>query len=102
MTDWLPIDGYPHHQVSADGRRVRSVDRIDGLGRVWRGQELKLFDPQPVDDTTAAKVRAGGGGPRCTIAYGKRRESFYPRRYVKQLAAVGDGEDRPTTSRNAT
>ncbi|MGV0796369.1 hypothetical protein ABQF26_05355 [Mycolicibacterium elephantis] len=85
--EWVQVPGFPHHQVSADGLRVRSLDRIDRLGRFRRGRELKLFDPRPVDGTTAAKVRAGGGGPRCTLAApGGRRKTFYPRRFIQQLA----------------
>lgn len=36
---WLPVQGFPGYEVSDSGR-VRSVDRVDSIGRLIRGRLL--------------------------------------------------------------
>lgn len=42
VEEWRPVPGYPNYEVSNTGR-VRSIDRIDALGRLHKGIELKQF-----------------------------------------------------------
>lgn len=37
---WKPIPGYLNYKVSSFGR-VKSIDRVDTLGRMWEGRVLK-------------------------------------------------------------
>ena len=42
MEIWMNIEGFKGYQVSNLGR-ARSLDRIDSLGRLWKGKILKPF-----------------------------------------------------------
>lgn len=72
---WRPIDAWAgYYEVSTRGR-VRSVARVivdaNGHRRRVSGRLLKLSTPQG--------ACSGGGGPRCTLARGGERVTFYPR-----------------------
>ncbi|QEO10558.1 NUMOD4 domain-containing protein [Protaetiibacter larvae] len=41
--DWCPVAGFPGYEVNSQGQ-VRSLDRIDNLGRPRRGRLLKPRD----------------------------------------------------------
>jgi NUMOD4 motif len=72
---WRPVDGWHgYYEVSTRGR-VRSVARVvvdvNGHRRRVPGRVLKL--------STSGGDSSRGGGPRCTLARGCERVTFYPR-----------------------
>lgn len=72
---WRPIDGWAGYYEVSSRSRVRSVGRVivdaNGHRRRVPGRLLKLSTPRGPS--------RGGGGPRCTLARGGEKSTFYPR-----------------------
>lgn len=76
---WRPIDQWAgFYEVSTRGR-VRSVARVivdsNGHRRRVPGRLLKLSTPRG--------AYRGGSGPRCTLARGGEKVTYYPRPAAK-------------------
>lgn len=80
MSEWHPIPGFPHYEVTKDGR-VRSVDRTitDSLGRVCR-KKGRLIKPAISGETKTQPgypaVSLGGGNKNKKTIHSIMAETF--------------------------